>query len=108
MNGLTWRTIVANNEVRIVDGLAAAGDSETWAARSVAGNALGALPDDLGEMTPAAETAAGVGLAVQVLKERSFIVVHGVGEHGTEVAVSTLIADILAVSTTVVRAMDHC
>lgn len=65
-------------------------------------NLLGALPDDLGEVTPAVkEFHERGGKTVESSEEAHLIVVHQVGDHLADVVRGDTVADVLTVATTV-------
>lgn len=73
------------------------GVGQARAGVGVAADALGLLPDDLGEMTPHAEVAvAGLILAVHAFVVHHFAVVHAVGEQLSDVGIA--VAHVLAVA----------
>lgn len=76
--------------------------SEAVAHHSSAADVGGALPNDLGEVTPLREIGhAGVGLSVGGGKVFNLVVVHQVGEHDAHLACLDTIADVLSVITAV-------
>lgn len=83
--------------------------SEAVAHHGSAAHMGGALPDDLGEVTPLLEIGhAGVGLAVGGGEVFNLVVVHQVGEHDTDLACLDTVADVLAVTTAIKGAAGGC
>lgn len=100
---VTGRRVVADSEGQGGTGVDVA---QAVAGNSGAGDVGGTLPDDLGEVAPLVEVGhAGVGSTVGGREEFDLIVVHQVGDHGAHIARINAVADVLAVATTINRAV---
>lgn len=98
---LTRRLVVANGEVR-GDVATSVGKTGRGAVDSGAANLSGALPDDLGEVTPLVEVAhVGGLLAVLALVKTNLAVVEKLGDDSRNVVSLDTGSDVLAVSATV-------
>ena len=75
---------------------------EAVAHHSSAADMGGALPNNLGEVTPLLEIGhAGVGLSVGGGEVFDLVIVHQIGEHDTDLACLSTIADVLTITTAV-------
>ena len=96
---LTWWSVVADGEVR--SNVRADVGETAWAVLSSATDSGGALPDDLGEVTPVLEVGhVWVGLAVETVEPVDFTVVEEVRDDGRDVVSLDTSSDVLTVSTT--------
>ena len=111
----TWRDVVAHSK----DGSDISADiaEALWtvalssAVISGAANLGGALPHDLGEVTPAVKGAfivdvGGSGLAVETSKVARLVVVEKLGDDGGDIVSRASGGDVLAVSALAIRVVD--
>lgn len=97
----TWALVVADGEV-LGDGATNVRKTLLGAVLGGAADGGGALPDDLGEVTPLVEVVhAGLGLAVKILKVVDLAVVKEVGDDGGDVVCFDASSNVLAVSAAV-------
>lgn len=99
--GIACRTVVTDGKGK---GLAGVDFTQVVAHDGSTADLLGALPDDLGEVTPAVKKLhERASNTVQGGEEAHLLVVHQIGDHLTDVVSRDTVSDILTVSTTINR-----